>query len=333
MRMPLVLLLLSACTPLSGPRPATRPPKPASRSYHVIDATPAFWTFWQAHAANPPQVQAAAFRRMVVGAHPELFTPDVIGVDPSLRGSDLEQRLGPYLASLPARIPAMRSVHARLAQQLGQYDRSFRTLFPDMRWSGTVYVTISVDAFDGSVRLVQDKLCLLFGIDKIVKVHGGSGDLGPFFHHELFHVYHHGMNPPPPMTEAGPHGLLQPLWREGLAVYVSHLLHPAASATELLLTREMVRDGPAEPDELGNGAGPRCPLRDEVSHVVCEAPGDVPPLSPAEEQIPVLRLLRVDQQQLQLRRDLRQHRGPELAQVVAHALSELQRPGHAPTVP
>jgi hypothetical protein len=224
-------------------------------TYRTVDATGSFWSFWNAHAASGAVIQANAFRAMVVGAHPELFEVNVIKVDPTRSGSDLDERLGPYLVDLPVRIDTMRKVSVQIATDLERYDSSFRELFPNMRWSGTVYFTVSVDAFDGAVRRVNGESCLLFGIDKIAKLHGPSANLGPLFHHELFHVHHSDVNPEPDVPDTGPHGLLEPLWREGLAVYISSVLHPNASASELLLSDQMVREGTEKLPELAGELG------------------------------------------------------------------------------
>jgi hypothetical protein len=222
----------------------------SSSTYRVVDATAAFWSFWGAHGADDPTSQAIAFKATVIGAHPELFETTVVGVDPTRKASDLDERLGPFLADLPNRIDTMRRVSGQVASDLQRYDSSFRTLFPDMGWHGTLYFTLSIDAFDGAIRRVAGEACLLFGIDKIAKLHGRSANLGPLFHHELFHVHHNDVNPPPQMLDTGPHGLLEPLWREGLAVYVSSILHEGATPNELLLSEDMIREGTQELPQL-----------------------------------------------------------------------------------
>jgi hypothetical protein len=54
-------------------------------------------------------------------------------------------------------------------------------------------------------------------------------DIRPFFHHELFHLYHQRSFP-------GCEEVWCSLWTEGLATYVARDLNPRATDEELLLT-------------------------------------------------------------------------------------------------
>lgn len=209
-------------------------------SYRVVDATGPFWEFWRQAEGKPPEVQAELFKGIAVKAHPELFANHVIGIDPSVKDKTLDHRLVGYLASLPSRLEAMHKISLSLGRDLKQYDASFRATFPDMKWNGNVYFTVSIDAFDGALRKVDGKMALLFGIDKIAKIHGADADLGALFHHELFHVYQEDVNPRKEVPEDAPHGVLDPLWSEGLAVYVSKVMHPQATWKQILLSDEMI---------------------------------------------------------------------------------------------
>jgi len=250
-RLVLPLVLAASC---ASSDPASTPPPPAPSAsaraqpapkYRVVDATPAFWAFWNKHAGDSIEEKRAAFQREVIASNHDLFAPGVVGVDPTKKGSDLDRRLLVWLADLPSRIATMRRLSEQASKELARHDESFRALFPDMTWSGRVVFTVSIDAFDGAVRKVGDQPALLFGIDKIAKLHGERASLAPLFHHELFHVHHETKNPTPVEPEEGPHGLLQPIYREGMAVYVSKLLHPRATNDDLLLSDAMVRDGTA----------------------------------------------------------------------------------------
>jgi hypothetical protein len=85
----------------------------------------------------------------------------------------------------------------------------------------------SFGEFDGGTRELPQGNFLLFGADMIAKLHM-EHDVRPFFHHELFHLYHARYFP-----ECQP--VWCALWTEGLANHVAASLNPGASDAELLL--------------------------------------------------------------------------------------------------
>src|SRR5271165_2964066 len=64
----------------------------------------------------------------------------------------------------------------------------------------------------------------------------------PSFFHELFHLYHFQVNPLPHDTDDIP--LYRLVWQEGLATYVSHVLNPDASLSDVLLDPRLANEGP-----------------------------------------------------------------------------------------
>lgn len=68
----------------------------------------------------------------------------------------------------------------------------------------------------------------ILGVDGMVKYHQGFDSEIPFFHHELFHVYHHQH-----YQHTGE--FWSALWQEGLATYVSEALNEGSTQKELLL--------------------------------------------------------------------------------------------------
>ncbi len=211
----------------------------------MVDATAPFWKFWDRYGSAAPAARLAGFRSEVIAPNPALFQDGVIGRDP-MNPDELEGRLPDWLASLDGRIDVMRALSGSVKSDLERFDQSFRQVFPDMHWDGTVYFTISVDAFDGAVRKVDGALALLFGIDKIALLYGKEANLAALFHHELFHLHHAELCKMPEPTEEGPNGLWPPLWTEGLAVYVSHHLNPKATLRQLTLSDEMKSEADAK---------------------------------------------------------------------------------------
>ena len=81
---------------------------------------------------------------------------------------------------------------------------------------------------DGGTRKINGKLYFIFGIDGMTKYHNGFKSEIPFFHHELFHIFH-------TQYISKDDEIFVPLWAEGLATYASETLNPNVSSMDLML--------------------------------------------------------------------------------------------------
>ncbi|MCB9558023.1 MAG: hypothetical protein H6707_18055 [Deltaproteobacteria bacterium] len=238
------------------------PPSVPDRSYTLVSTLKTFWTFWEAAEGKDLDKQVEQFQSMVARAHPEIYQEKVIGRSGGTEPFSLDKRLREWLPDLPGRIGTMRKLTEEIAFNLRNFDRTFRQAFPSFSWQGKVYFTVSVDAFDGAVRRVNGEMALLFGIDKIAKLHGSGASLEPLFHHELFHM-HHGHVNPSPMDDRT---LLYPLWNEGLAVFVAKKLNPDATWGQLVLSDDMVRQGTQQLPSLAKELRPHLKGSTEASY-------------------------------------------------------------------
>ena len=147
-----------------------------------------------------------------------------------------------YLAELQRRSFAIRALAHRFAAIHSSVEEQFVQTFPDFRPSRTtVYLTVSRFRFDGKVP--HDHLdSLLLALDGLAKFHGGNAPITIIFSHELFHLYHFQINPPPTNPDQLP--LYRLIWQEGLACYVSSILNPAASLPDIFLDPRLAAEGP-----------------------------------------------------------------------------------------
>jgi Predicted Zn-dependent protease (DUF2268) len=147
-----------------------------------------------------------------------------------------------YLAELQRRSFAIRSLVRRFVAIHSGVEEQFAQVFPDFRPARTtVYLTVSRFRFDGKVP--HDHLdSLLLAFDGVAKFHGGNAPVGVIFSHELFHLYHFQINPPPANTDQLP--LYRLIWQEGLACYVSSVLNPAAPLRDILFDPWLAKEGP-----------------------------------------------------------------------------------------
>lgn len=244
-----LLVLAGAC----GSPPASEPQAPPvsiaaptvaapASSWTVVDLMPGWWRAAGESAGAGPAEQRAAFRRHLVDAHPEAFSEEVLSLDRTAP-FDLDARIDAFLVEAPALEPVMRRLSQQVAADLPRHRASFEAAFPSFAWKGRVYFTVSLFAFDGAVREIGGAPALLFGLDKVAKLHGDQASLAPLFHHELFHVYH--VEQGKPFEGSEENRMYQALWAEGLAVHVARALNPGATNQQLVLTDDMVRRGEA----------------------------------------------------------------------------------------
>ncbi|MCG9734421.1 hypothetical protein L1D51_10470, partial [Pseudoalteromonas shioyasakiensis] len=114
-----------------------------------------------------------------------------------------------------------------LSKDLNSSMESFIATFPDFKSETPIYILHSLGRFNGATRELNGKSYLMFGVDLMAKYHTWKNDT-PFFHHELFHVYHEKLF-------QCKDELWCSIWTEGLATYVSYKLTPSASDDELML--------------------------------------------------------------------------------------------------
>jgi len=159
-----------------------------------------------------------------------------------------DQRVLANLKAYPAQREKILAVTKEFQELLVPARASFQKAFGPVSSSQPVYLLHSLGEMDGGTRdnLEGGKLTLIFGADVIAKIHYGK-DMTPFFHHELFHVYHEPLMPDCKAAWCS-------LWEEGLATYVAGKLNPNAGDAALMLDQP----APIRPAVDANLAGAIC---------------------------------------------------------------------------
>jgi hypothetical protein len=186
-----------------------------------------FVTFWDATQTMPQPERIAAFKRQVASRFPEFY-----GIERYDGGRTQEQQdrlIGRALADFGPQRQAYLDKVAGFNADLPRYTASFAATFTDFRPQTETWFLHSLGEMDGGTREFKGRSYLIFGADMMSVVHG-KGDESAFFHHELFHIHQDAVSP-----ECPDQGMWQPLWREGLATYVSKVMNPAATEGEMLL--------------------------------------------------------------------------------------------------
>lgn len=212
------LLIGSFCVaqPAASPAPVT---------FAVHDLTPDFWRFWEAAQNQPIEQQGRLWQQLYVSQHQAVFNDLATACKDQW---DATWSRTHYLPALPRLVPAIRALAASLPQQLEQANSRFLKTFPDMQWTGDIYVMASGYCFTGRSQIIQGRAALLFGVDGIASL--GMKDLIPGMHHELFHRYHREFFE---FEGSSAYPLWTALWAEGMATHVAELLNPSASEIDL----------------------------------------------------------------------------------------------------
>lgn len=200
--------------------PAAEPPP-----YELVDLASTYATFWDESRNLPPPERVAAFKARFETLLPGFFTAQRVGWMTDAQYDDAIARSFERFPAIRDRLVATTSDFARL---LAPSHRSFVRAFPDLQPIGPVYIVHSLGEFDGGTKPVAGQRRLVFGADVIAQLHDFP-DERPFFHHELFHVYHG-------QFFAECEQMWCALWMEGLATLAAQTLNPRATDAELLLS-------------------------------------------------------------------------------------------------
>lgn len=190
----------------------------------LVDLTGEFAEVQSANALKPAAEQAKAVRAHFATRLPGFYDPARFG--------DEAEKFAPMFAKNVADFPKVRDrtaeAAARFKSMFPSAVDSFEAEFGPVPYQQPVYLLVSLGEFDGATRSLPQGEVLLFGADMIAQYHARN-DVRPFFHHELFHIYHS-----PRFTSCSK--LWCSLWSEGLATHVAATLNPGATDAELLLT-------------------------------------------------------------------------------------------------
>jgi len=218
--------LAAAMALLSSTWLAILPASPSTPvTFTVHDFTPDFWRFWEAAKGRPVERQMQLWQQLYVSRHQSVF--DDLAEPCKAQWNPAWTRTN-YLPALPKLVPRIRALVGDLSRQLHEANDRFLESFPDMRWSGDIYVMASGYCFTGRSQIIDGRGALLFGVDGMAAL--GQKDLIPGMQHELFHRYHRDFFQ---FEGSSGYPLWTTLWAEGMATYVAEMLNPAASDIDL----------------------------------------------------------------------------------------------------
>lgn len=201
-----------------------------------------FVAFWDSTRELPTPQRVARFKAEVAPLFPAFYG----AARWAGRYTEAEQD-----ARIAAAIEGFASIREPYLRKIESFDQAldastgaFLLAFPDFKPTVEIHLLHTLGEMDGGLRSLDGQRHLLFGPD-VMAISMTDARPMAFFQHELFHVYHAER-----FTDCVE--LWCGLWREGLAVYVSHQLNPDATAQELALDI-YARAGPDGTPELTRG--------------------------------------------------------------------------------
>ena len=198
----------------------------------IHDTTPQFIAFWEAAKDLALDDQIALFEAKVVPTFP-LFYKDTFE-NWQERGISKRDGFKKVFEAYPAVHEQFKAQSAFIAAQLKENIKTLLKTFPEFKPDFEVNLLHSFDQFDGGIRdFGTENVYFLLGADRLANDPKGT-DRTPFFHHEIFHIYHclqkHDLQNAPKKTL-----LWGFLWIEGLATYISEALNPGATLGDIML--------------------------------------------------------------------------------------------------
>lgn len=193
----------------------------------IVDFTDDYDRVWNDIQSVPAEQRVAAFKSKWATILPGFYDAKrlaFLGVTPA----EYDEFLGKMLPAYPARREGILRVAREFDRLSAPAIRSFEARFGPMRGYPAVYLVHSHNEFDGGTRDLPDGSHLLFGADMIDKIYKDT-PIQPFFHHELFHLYHW-------RRFGNCEQAWCSLWSEGLATFVAATINPGADDKALLLT-------------------------------------------------------------------------------------------------
>ena len=191
----------------------------------LIDTTDEFARIWDETASLPDAQRTEKFKAEFAKVLPGFY--DHHRLD-GMTEAKYDEWLLKSLKSYPEQRAGIARVSKEFTQLMAPAQASFQKAFGEMSGYRAVYLVNSLAEFDGGTRELPDGEHLMFGADMIDKLYKTT-PIQPFFHHELFHLYHG-------RTFGNCEPIWCSLWTEGLAVYVASKLNADATDASLLLT-------------------------------------------------------------------------------------------------
>jgi hypothetical protein len=191
----------------------------------VVNLMPAFWRSLAKSDA------AAQIRATLIVPYPDLYNDNYVNLPSGAKWDAAVARERTYIETHKEEVTAAESYLSAHVQPLMA---QFQQTFPDYKCDFTFYIAPSFGQMDGSAGFVNGQHRIIFAPDVIPRYHQLS-ELKVLIDHETFHIYHHQATGVYGASAEAVPTILEALWGEGLATFVSWRMNPEVSLDTALL--------------------------------------------------------------------------------------------------
>ena len=191
----------------------------------VVNLMPAFWRSLETSGA------AVQIRATLIVPHPDLYNDNYVNLPSGAKWDAAVAHERAYVEAHREEVTAAESYLSAHAQPLMA---QFQHTFPDYKCDFTFYIAPSFGQMDGSAGFVNGQHRIIFAPDVIPRYHQLS-ELKVLIDHETFHIYHHQATGLYGASAEAVPTILEALWGEGLATFVSWRMNPEVSLDTALL--------------------------------------------------------------------------------------------------
>ncbi|MBY0471561.1 hypothetical protein K2X30_10380 [bacterium] len=219
-------LLTTAILVLGCASAQKAPPEAPLKNTEIHNFALDFIRYWEKVEKLPVEEQVRLLKADFFPKFPEFYADKIERWKKA--GKNPDEEMAKQLSEFPAAkkdfVKKTKAIQASLKKGIEFFSKKF----PDFNRGFRIYVTHSFGDMDGGTRQIDGKTYFIFGVDLMVKNHKGYTSEVPFFHHELFHMYHRQFLPEERV-------IWNSLWAEGLATYAAKKLNPNATMKDLIL--------------------------------------------------------------------------------------------------
>jgi hypothetical protein len=191
----------------------------------VVNLMPTFWRSLEKSDA------AAQLRATLIAPYPDLYNDNYVNLPSGAKWDSAVARERTYVEAHRKEVTAADGYLSAHAQPLMA---QFQQTFPDFKCDFTFYIAPSFGKMDGSAAFVNGQHRIIFAPDVIPRYHQ-LPEFKVLIDHETFHIYHHQATGVYGASDEAVPTILEALWGEGLATFVSWRMNPEVSLDTALL--------------------------------------------------------------------------------------------------